>query len=102
MELRSYNVEAIYLESVKCIIGEDLGIDKDKFRLNVPHIIDMISQIKTEDGYVHLCACNRRKDDEIWTPYLQIVEMLIRMGAKIGCVKYTGKLKPETLIKITI
>lgn len=102
MELRSYNVEAIYLESVKCIIGEDLGIDKDKFRLNVPHIIDMISQIKTEDGYVHLCACNRRKDDEIWTPYLQIVEMLIRMGAKIGCVKYTGKLKPGTLIKITI
>lgn len=102
MELRSYNVEAIYLESVKCIIEEDLGIDKDKFRLNAPHIIDMISQIKTEDGYVHLCACNRRKDDEIWTPYLQIVEMLIRMGAKIGCVKYTGKLKPETLIKITI
>ena len=47
MELRSYNVEAIYLESVKCIIGEDLGIDKDKFRLNAPHIIDMISQIKT-------------------------------------------------------
>lgn len=102
MELRSFNVEWIYKESVKCVIGEDLGIDKDKFTENVPAIKDMLSQIKTTDGYVHLCACNRRTDDEVWTPYLQIVEMLIRMGAKIGCVKYTGKLKPESLIKIVL
>ena len=102
MELRSFNVERIYKESVRCVIGEDLGIDKDKFTENVPAIKDMLSQIKTTDGYVHLCACNRRTDDESWTPYLQIVEMLIRMGAKIGCVKYTGKLKPESLIKIVL
>ena len=102
MELRSFNVERIYKESVKCVIGEDLGIDKDKFTENVPAIKDMLSQIKTTDGCVHLCACNRWTDDEIWTPYLQIVEMLIRMGAKIGCVKYTGKLKPESLIKIVL
>ena len=102
MELRSFNVERIYKESVKCSIGEDLGIDKDKFSENVPAIKEMLSQIKTTNGFAHLCACNRRTDDEIWTPYLQIVEMLIRMGAKIGCVKYTGKLKPESLIKIVL
>ena len=102
MELRSFNVERIYKESVKCIIGEDLGIDKTKFNENVPAIKEMLSQIRTSNGYAYLCACNRRTDDEIWTPYLQIVEMLIRMGAKIGCVKYTGKLKPESLIKIVL
>lgn len=102
MELRSFNVERIYKESVKCSIGEDLGIDKDKFAENVPAIKEMLFQIKTVNGYAYLRYCNRRKDDEIWTPYLQIIEMLIRMGAKIGCVKYTGKLKPESLIKIVL
>lgn len=102
LELRSFNVERIYKESVKCVIAENLGIDKGKFSKNIPAIKEMLSQIKTVDGYAHLCACNRRIDGEIWTPYLQIVEMLIHMGAKIGCVKYTGKLKPESLIKIEI
>lgn len=102
MELRSFNVERIYKESVKCVIGEDLGIDKNKFNENVPAIKEMLSQIKTINGCAHLCACNRRTDDEIWTPYLQIVEMLIRMGARIGCVEYTGKLRPESLIKIVL
>lgn len=95
-------MERIYKESVKCVIGEDLGIDKDKFNENVPAIKEMLSQIKTINGCAHLCACNRRTDDEIWTPYLQIVEMLIRMGARIGCVEYTGKLRPESLIKIVV
>lgn len=102
MELRSYNVEKIYQESVKCVIGEDLGIDKDIFYRNSSSIRDMLSQIQTTNGYVHLCACNRRTDGEYWTPYLQIVEMLIRMGAKLGCVKYSGKLKEDTLIKIVV
>lgn len=100
MELRSFNVERVYKESVKCVIGEELGVDKERLKENTPAIKDMLSQIRTLEGYAHLCACNRRKDDEIWTPYLQIVEMLIRMGAKIGCVEYAGKLKPDTLIKI--
>ena len=95
-------MERIYKESVKCVIGEDLGINKDKFNENVPAIKEMLSQIKTINGCAHLCACNRRTDDEIWTPYLQIVEMLIRMGARIGCVEYTGKLRPESLIKIVV
>lgn len=102
VELRSYNVERVYKESVKCVIGEDLGVNKNKLTENITAIKEMLSQIKTTNGYVHLCACNRRKDDEIWTPYLQIVEMLIRMGAKIGYLKYEGKLKPETLIKIEL
>ena len=102
MELRSYNVEKVWSESVKCSIGENLGIDKDKFKENVPAIKEMLSQVQTVDGYAHLCACNKRTDGETWTPYLQIVEMLIRMGYKLGCVKYTGKLKPETLIKIVV
>lgn len=102
MELRSFNVERIYKESVKCVIGEDLGIDKRKFTENVSAIKEMLSQIKTTDGYALLCTCNRRTDDEIWTPYLQIVEMLIRMGAKAGCVKYKGKLKATSLIKIIV
>ena len=84
MELRSFNVERIYKESVKCLIGEDLGIDKDKFAENVPAIKEMLSQIKTTNGFAHLCAGNRRKDDEMWTPYLQIVELLICMVAMIG------------------
>lgn len=104
MELRSFNVERIYKETVKCVIGDDLGIDKEKFNKNIPEIKDMLSQIDTEDGFVYLCACNRRKDGETWTPYLQIVEMLIRMGIKIGCVKSfgVGKLTAETLILITV
>lgn len=100
MELRSYNVEKIYQESVKCAIGETLGINRDKFEENIPAIKDMLHQIETENGFVHLCACNRRTDGEVWTPYLQIVIMLIRMGAKAGCVYYEGDLKPESLIFI--
>ena len=102
MELRSFNVEWIYRDSVKCVIGEDLGVDKEKFAKYIPEIKEMLSQIKTVRGSVHLCVCNKRKDGETWTPYLQIVEMLIRMGAKAGYVKYTGRLRPETLIKIKV
>ena len=100
MELRSFNVERIYKESVKCIIGDDLGVDKVELEKNTPFIKDMLSQIKTYEGCTPLLCCNIRKDYEVWTPYLQIVEMLIRMGKKIGCVEYEGKLKPKTIIKI--
>lgn len=102
MELRSYNVERIYMDSVKCRIGVDLGIEKKRFAKNIPNIKDMLSQIETDNGEAHLCACNRRKDGEIWTPYLQIVEMLILMGKKIGCVEFETPLKEYTLIKIKL
>lgn len=62
----------------------------------------MLSQIETDNGLVHLCACNRRKDGETWTPYLQIVEMLLLMGYKLGLVEFEAPLKENTLIKIKI
>lgn len=99
LELRSFNVERIYDETVRCVIDEELGTDKYMLEKNTPLIKELLSQVQTEDGYAHLCACNRRTDGEIWTPYLQIVEMLIRMGARIGCVRYEGKLKPDTLVE---
>lgn len=102
MELRSFNVERIYRESVKCVIGEDLGIDKANFTKNTPAIREMLSQIMTVDGSVRLRMCHIRKDGEVWTPYLQIVEMLIRMGKRAGLVTYRGKLKEGSLIKINL
>lgn len=59
----------------------------------------MISQIKNIDRYTPLCLCNRREDGEIWTPYLQIVEMLIRLGKKLDYVYYNGVLGSETFIR---
>lgn len=100
MELRSYNVMKVYHESVKCIIGNDLGIDKKLFQDNIVNIRSMLKQIKTVDGKAHLCACNKRTDGETWTPYLQIVEMIIRMGAKAGMVFWEGNLKATTVITI--
>lgn len=100
MELRSTNVQRIWKETVLCVIGEDLGINKQKFEENKSNIKSMLSQIKTEDGYAYCCDCHIRTDGEQWTPYIQIIEMLLRMGKKIGCVKYVGVLKEHTLIKI--
>ena len=102
MELRSYNVESVYKDSVKCRIGVELGIEKERFTENIPAIKDMLSQIETNNGEAHLCVCNRRKDGEIWTPYLQIVEMLILMGKKIGCIEFETPLKEDTLIKFKL
>lgn len=102
IELRSFNVERVYKESVKCVIGETLGVNKEILIKNAPLIKEMISQIETVGGYAFLCFCNRRRDGEIWTPYLQIVQMLIRMGARLGYVQYSGKLDERTLIKILV
>lgn len=102
MELRSYNVERIYSESVRCRINEELAVDKDKLSASSDDVKDMLLQIKNIDGYVPLCLCNTRIDGELWTPYLQIVEMIIRMGKKLGYVYYEGPLKPQTLVRILI
>ena len=102
MELRSFNVERLWNLCVKCSIGEDLGIDKEAFESNIPNIKDMLSQIRTFGGFVSVRHSCVRKDDETWTPYLQIVEMLVRMGRKAGFVEYSGKLTSETLIKIKL
>lgn len=101
MELRSYNVERIYKECVICNIGEDLGVKK-VIEYYKPDIISMLKQIETKDGKVTLQTCNLRKDGETWTPYLQIVEMLMRMGRRIGVVEYEGKLNADTIITIKV
>ena len=100
MELRSYNVERVYKDCVKCCIGEDLGINKEQLSLHTEDIKDMCSQIALWNGWTLLAFANIRKDGEIWTPYLQIVEMLIRMGKRIGVVDYMGKLTATTVIKV--
>lgn len=99
MELRSFNVERIYNETVKCVIKDELAVDVAMLKKNRKHIRNMISQIQFHDGQATLRACNLRTDGEYWTPYLQIVEMLIRMGKRIGCVDYEGKLTETTIIK---
>lgn len=98
MELRSYNVERVYKDCVKCCIGEDLGVNKEQLAQHTEDIKDMCSQIAVYKGWTLLATANIRKDGEIWTPYLQIVEMLIRMGKRIGILEYTGNLKADTII----
>nr|UVN00148.1 MAG: hypothetical protein [Bacteriophage sp.]DAW11943.1 MAG TPA: hypothetical protein [Caudoviricetes sp.]UVY51549.1 MAG: hypothetical protein [Bacteriophage sp.]UWD62257.1 MAG: hypothetical protein [Bacteriophage sp.]UWD69251.1 MAG: hypothetical protein [Bacteriophage sp.] len=101
IELRSYNVERIWHETAICTIGNEVGVHKEILEKNAPAIREMVSQIETDkDGNVPFMFCNHRKDGELWTPYLQIVEMLIRLGRKIGCVSWEGNLYSETIIHI--
>lgn len=100
MELRSYNVERIYSQVVICEIQGRIGINKKELAKYSSDIEDMLHQIRTNGGYQYLMYCNNRVDGEIWTPYLQIVIMLIRMGEKLGIVSYKGDLEKDTLIQI--
>ena len=101
IELRSFNVERIWQKTVICTIGNEIGVHRKELDKHTPAIRDMVSQIETDkDGNVPLMFCNHRKDGELWTPYLQIVEMLIRLGRKIGCVSWEGNLYSETIIHI--
>lgn len=83
MELRSYNVERVYKDCVKCRIGNEIGVDKEQLENHKEDIKSMCSQIAHYNGWTLLATANIRKDGEIWTPYLQIVEMLILLGAKV-------------------
>ena len=99
MELRSFNVERIWSSVVKCVIGNDIGVDKKKLAEHRNDIESMIYQIDMDDdGNCPFVKCNRRKDGETWTPYLQIVSMLIKMGRKIGIISYAGSLTGFTNI----
>ena len=102
MELRSFNVARVYTDCVKCCIGEDLGVNKEQLSQHTTDIKDMCSQIAVYNGWTLVATANIRKDGEVWTPYLQIVEMLIRLGRKIGVVEYEGKLKPDTIVTIKV
>lgn len=99
MELRSFNVERIWSSVVKCVIGNEIGVDKKKLAEHRNDIESMVYQIDMDDdGNCPFVKCNRRKDGETWTPYLQIVSMLIKMGRKIGIISYSGSLTGSTSI----
>lgn len=99
MELRSFNVERIWSSVVKCVIGDEIGVDKNKLAEHKKDIESMVDQIEMgDDGKCLLINCNRRKDGETWTPYLQIVEMLIKLGRRIGAITYEGSLTKFTTI----
>lgn len=50
IELRSYNVERIYNETVKCIIKGDLAVDKKMLEKNAPLIKELLSQVMVIKG----------------------------------------------------
>ena len=99
MELRSYNVERVYAECVKCRIGDEIGINSEALKNNEGNIRSMLSQVYTLDGTAPLALCHTRTDGEVWTPYLQIVEMIILLGEKIGGVSFTRPLNETTQIR---
>lgn len=99
MELRSYNVERVYKDCVRCRIGNDIGVNKPELLLREAEIKSMIKQIARSNGKTILSMANLRTDDETWTPYLQIVEMLILLGAKIGIISFEGQLNENTIIE---
>lgn len=99
MELRSFNVEKIWRSVVKCVIDDEIGVNKNELDAHKKDIESMIDQIDMDDeGNCPLLKCNRRKDGETWTPYLQIVEMLIKMGRKVGAITYKGSLTKFTSV----
>lgn len=98
MELRSYNVERVYKDCVKCRIGSDIGVDKEQLERYKEDIKSMCSQIARWKGHTYLFTANIRKDGETWTPYMQIIEMLILLGAKIGVLSFEGQLNETTKV----
>lgn len=97
MELRTYNVERVYSECVKCCINDELGVDKVKLEENRENIISMLQQLPEKDM---LCRLHFRNDGETWTRYLQIIKMIVLLGEKIGMVSFEKPLNEFTRITI--
>lgn len=103
MELRSYNVCRVYKECVRFRIGNDLGVNSRSLSKREKDIRSMLEQIETDSANtVPFMFANRRKDGETWTPYLQIVEMLVLLGRRIGVVTFEGPLKEETILNFNL
>lgn len=100
MELRSFNVERVWREVVKVRIGNEIGVDHTALSKWETDIYEMLQQLSLTTGKAR--EFNKRADGEMWTPYMQIVEMLLLLGRKIGRVKFSGDLNPQTLIKIVL
>ena len=96
MELRTFNVTKVYFYCVKCAIGNDLGVNKDKIDYHRKDIAEMVSQLPDNEI---LAKCHVRKDGEQWTPYLQVVRMIVLLGAHIGAITLTEELKETTIVR---
>lgn len=100
MELRSFNVEKVWRDVVKVRFGNNIGVDKDALSAYEDDIRDMVHQLDRKEGKAREFFI--RSDGESWTPYMQIIEMLLLLGAKLGYVEIEGELNSTTNIKILI
>lgn len=100
MELRSFNVERVWRECVKIRIKNELGVNHEALSAHADDIRSMVSQLALKEGKARMFIT--RTDGEQWTPYMQIVEMLLLLGAKIGIVELDGELNPQTNVKILV
>lgn len=102
MELRSYNVERIFKDCTTCVLGNLVGTRKEELEKHAADILDMIRQIPTEEVDGKQCnvfgLCHNRRDGEQWTPYLQIIRMLLLLARRLDYVYWEGELKPDTVI----
>lgn len=99
MELRAYNVEDVWFSHVIIELDGVIGVRKS-FWEQKEKVKSMLSQIAVKDGCFVLARGHIRKDGEQWTPYLQLIRMLVLMGEKLGLVKYEGELSPTVKISL--
>ena len=106
MELRSYNVERIFKDCITCVLGNLVGTRKEELEKYAADILDMIRQIPTEEVAGKQCSvfglCHNRRDGKQWTPYLQIIRMLLLLARRLDYVYWEGELEPDTVIWFTI
>jgi hypothetical protein len=100
MELRSYNVEKVWREVVTVRMGNGIGVRRELLTQHTEDIKDMLGQLAYKKNMA--MYFNTRADGETWTPYMQIVEMLLLMGERIGCVKIHGNLSAKSLVEIQL
>ena len=100
MELRSFNVQEIYKDCVRVSIKDTIEVTNvknfAKHKVNIQAMVEQLPDNTTLD------KCHIRKDGEQWTPYLQIVKMIVLMGIHIGEIEEVElPLQPKTIITKT-
>jgi hypothetical protein len=96
MELRTFNVQRVYFYCVKCTIGDSIGVNHLKIEENRENIKSMVAQLPKNQP---LNKCHIREDGEQWTPYVQVVMMLVLLGIHIGVLKGVTPLLETTIIE---
>lgn len=87
MELRVQNVLKMWDEF-------ENGNSFPETRTNVYRMLLQLAPLQL----VQFQRCHRRLDGETWTPYLQIVERLLKMGRSFGFLDYPEPLTEKTLV----